>query len=129
MTGAGCWSPMTPRRTFRVMGDERLGRIRRRCARQVEASFALSNVVGAVFIFAFLTFIAPNEKVDGGSSPVVDISIFVGYFIVVALIGATVGKRIYERATGWLVAEREPTDKERALTLSLVSRLTMMSFG
>src|SRR3954451_21533388 len=108
MTGGVFWSRLAPGRTFCAMGDDGL-RIGKRCARQVEASFAISNVVGAVFIFTFLTFIAPNEKVGGGGTAIVDISIFVGYFTVVAIIGAIGGNRISGRAIGWVVAQREPT--------------------
>ncbi|MEY2455569.1 MAG: hypothetical protein QOK06_663, partial [Acidimicrobiaceae bacterium] len=42
------------------MGDASLQAVGARCARRVEAAFAISNVVGAVFIFTFLTFIAPS---------------------------------------------------------------------
>src|SRR5436309_210104 len=124
MTDGQRWSGRAPSRTFCAMGDDVLLRVGRRCGGQVTASFVASNLVGAVFIFTFLTFIAPNEKVPGAGSALVDISIFVGYFIVVAIIGGTVGTRIGSRAIGWVFEQREPTEKERALTLSMVSRLT-----
>jgi adenylate cyclase len=105
-----------------------LSAVGRRCARQVKAAFAASNLIGAVFIFTFLTFIAPNEQVKGQSSAVVDIALFVGYFLVVGGIGITWGNRIAVRATSWVFENRPPGDRERALTLSMASRLTAMSF-
>ena len=110
------------------MSDCRLPELGKRCARRAGAAFALSNLVGAVFIFTFLTYVVPNEQVEGESSAIVDIGIFVVYFVVVGVVGVARGRRMAIRATGWVADDRPPDDQERALTLSMVFRMTMLSF-
>jgi adenylate cyclase len=128
MTGMRSWSEHGVRRTVVLMSDAGLPAMGKRCAREVEAAFAASNVVGAVFIFTFLTYIVPTEQVEGESSAIVDIGIFIGYFVVVGVVGVVGGRRIAIRATRWVSEDRPPHDHERALALSLVFRTTMMSF-
>src|SRR5690242_3578494 len=110
------------------MSDTSLAALGKRCDRRAGAAFALSNLVGAIFIFTFLTYIVPNEQVEGQSSALLDVGIFVAYFVVVGVVGITWGRRITIRATQWVSEGRTPDDQERATTLSMVLRLTLMSF-
>jgi adenylate cyclase len=110
------------------MSDGGLPELCRKSSRRVEAAFLVSNLFGAVFIFTFLSYIAPNDHVEGGSSAIAEVGVFVAYFAVVGVIGGTAGRRMAMRAIGWTRADRLPDERERALTLSMVFRLTMMSF-
>jgi adenylate cyclase len=128
MTARRSWSAVRAAADRHAMPNSPLAEMGKRCDRRAGAAFALSNLVGAVFIFTFLTYIVPNEQVRGESSAIVDIGIFVAYFAVVGVVGVTWGRRIAIRATQWVAEGRAPDDQERATTLSMVFRLTMMSF-
>ena len=80
----------------------------RKSARRVEAAFLVSNLFGAVFVFTFLTYIAPNGRVDGGNSALVEVGVFLAYFLVVGVIGGTAGSRVAIGAIGWAMEDRLP---------------------
>jgi adenylate cyclase len=112
--------PMRGELTVQEMGDT--------CARKTRNAYGISSLVGALFVFVFLSYIAPNEHIDRGGSVLIDIALFAGYFIVVAAVGGGIGERLAKRAMGWVPEGRRPTDEERRLTLSLALRLAQMSF-
>src|SRR2546425_5512555 len=101
------------------LGATELGK---QIGRRTLVAYGLSSMVGAVFVFVFLTYVAPNETIDRSGSVVWDIGLFIGYFAVVALIGAKLGDRLAAQAICWVKEDRRPTDDERIRTFYLPLR-------
>lgn len=77
-----------------------------------------ANVVGAVFVFVFAAFVLPAPRIDHYTR---NLLLNVGVFVVFGGIAGWLGKtwlgRLYASRLGWAMTGREPSDRERELTL------------
>jgi adenylate cyclase len=89
----------------------------------------LANLGGAVFVFVFLAYIAPGERVDGVGDLASQVTTFLAYFAVAAIITLGASRSIVAKASDWVMNDRVPTDKERARTIALPRRIAFVSFA
>ncbi len=88
-----------------------------------------ANLVGALFVFTYLSYIAPAETlkgktVGGWSGPL----LFLAYF---AVAGGTCWRYLHKaesEAIDWFRAGRSPTPAERRQTLELARRMAKISY-
>jgi adenylate cyclase len=89
----------------------------------------LANLDGALFTFLFLSFVAPQERVEGYGGASGDLLTFGAYFVVASAITGKFVDLVVERATGWVSDDRTPTEKERERTLALARRIALICFA
>jgi len=92
------------------------------------AGVIVANAAGAVFIFTFLTFLAPREGPTPDGSTLADVVALVAYLVVSITLCGFVIDRTIDRAAAWVQEDRAPTPIERRKTLALPRRLAALSF-
>jgi adenylate cyclase len=92
------------------------------------AGVIVANAAGAVFIFTFLTFLAPSEGTPSHGSTAADIVALIAYLGVSITLCGFVIDRTIQRAAAWVQDDRAPTSAERQGTLALPRRLAALSF-
>ena len=75
-----------------------------------------ANFVGAVSVFAVLTFLNPDTSVEDADTKI-SMAVFAGAMLVFAPVAIAIGFRLGAPVRRWLTEERPPTDPERAATL------------
>jgi adenylate cyclase len=111
-----------------MRGNCSLPQLGDRVAKRSVAGVVLSNLSGAVFIFVYLSKIAPNEKVPDNTSGAADVVLLIGYLAVSFAITGVVFDRVMRSASGWVAEDRPPTQVERRRTLALPRRLAAICF-
>ncbi len=94
----------------------------------MSAVLAFAHLDGALFVFAYLEFIAPSEKTGGGSITL-DVVFFVGFMVLVFPAAAWRCHRVYVNGLDWLAADRRPTAPERDATLRLPARVVLVTLA
>ena len=97
--------------------------------RRITRALLFSNVDGAVFVFAYLMFIAPNDMPDDPQGPWQDVLAFVGFSAVAFPLCGWLCWRVAGRYLCWLDEERRPTPEERTGTLRVPWLLATMCFA
>ena len=77
-----------------------------------------ANLVGALFVFTYLEFLAPGEVVNDYTS-LSDTITFAVFLLISVALGAYWGQRTYSRDTHWLKEERLPDAAEQRRVLRL----------
>jgi adenylate cyclase len=98
--------------------------------RRITGALLFSNLDGALFVFAYLVFLSPQEMPtpeQGG--PITDVVLFVAFAAVAFPLCGWLCERTADRYIGWLKEERRPTDEEREGTLRLPFLLARLSFA
>ena len=84
------------------------------------ARFGGANVVGAVVVFVYQTYVNDGEpESDGRFDDHAGVMVFLAYLAVTLVVGTVLALRTTGRALPWLVDERPPTGAERSATLRL----------
>jgi adenylate cyclase len=91
------------------------------------AVLAFAHLDGALFVFAYLEFIAPSEK-TGGGSVAQDVIFFVAFMALAFPVCAWQSHRSYVRGIAWLTEDRRPSPVERDATLRLPARIVIATF-
>ncbi len=86
-----------------------------------------ANSAGAFFVFGYLEFVAPFQPKWEHASVIANAVLTVVTMAVAALFHYRVITRQFRKATAWMAEERQPTDAERAATLTLPWRMTAVS--
>lgn len=99
--------------------DDRDGRLlSRRVQVWVALSSALTNLVGAVIVFAFAVWVLPSDPIPEGDRVVVANAVGVAIWLPVAVaVGTFWGARTMGPARRWLLEERAPTSEEEIAVL------------
>ena len=97
--------------------------------RRISGALLFSNLAGALFVFTYLMFIAPNDMPDDPQGPWVDVLSFVGFSAVAFPVCGWLCYRLAGRHLCWLDDDRPPTPAERAGTLRLPWLLAQLSFA
>lgn len=99
--------------------DDRDGRrLSRRVQVWVALSSALTNLVGAVIVFAFAVWVLPSDPIPEGDRVVVANAVGVAIWLPVAVaVGTIWGARTMGPARRWLLEERAPTSEEEIAVL------------
>jgi adenylate cyclase len=92
------------------------------------AALAFAHVAGAIFVFVYLTFVAPSETTTRASTPGVDIAFFIAFAFAAFPITGLACEHVARRALRWEREQRRPTDSERGRTLALARRLAAITF-
>jgi adenylate cyclase len=90
----------------------------RRLAGDLLARFGGANLVGAVVVFVYQTYVTegvPGTEFDEHAT----FMVFVAYLAVTLVLGAVLTLRTTGRALPWLREQRRPTEDERSATLRL----------
>jgi adenylate cyclase len=95
--------------------------------RRAALAIAAAHVSGAVFTFVYLTFIVPSESTPRPSSRFVDVLVFVLYAVVAFPLTGAACLRAAQRAMAWMIEGRDPTEEERAQTLSFARRVALIT--
>ncbi len=98
-------------------------------SRAISLTLSGSHLFGALFVFGYLTFVAPSDAVRNVSF-LLDVGVF-GLFAIVAFpVTGMWCDRIARRALSWLDDEHhEVTDEERERTIGLPLRLSLATGG
>ena len=92
--------------------------------RKATASLVVAHLSGAVFVFTYLTFIAPTEPGTlQPTTPLHDIAMFVVFALIAFPLTGWACERLARSTLRWNIEERVPTDEERTLTLTLSRRI------
>ncbi len=102
--------------------------LERRVAGRASRYFGASCLSGAVFVFLYLTIVAPGEPRDDVGFWV-DVGVFVGFLAVSFPVVGWICKRTAGARLAWLGQQRTPTAGERGATLGLPARLAVISMG
>jgi adenylate cyclase len=87
----------------------------------------VAHISGAVFTFAYLSFVAPSERATVNTSAVQDVVVFVVFAAVAFPLTGYACERASRKALGWVVQDRPPTDEERPLILTLSRRIAAIT--
>jgi adenylate cyclase len=93
---------------------------RRRLDMRLGAICTIANLAGAVFVYLYLTQLAPSEPLRHGAGP--DAIAFSVFGVCAFLLEAWWSQVSWNRALGWLKDERTPSEAEREDTLRLPMR-------
>ena len=91
-------------------------------------SVVAAHFSGAVFTFAYLSFIAPSEPPAAGHASVTHDGIMFAVFAAIAF--PATGKAcdwLSRRALTWMIEERSPTEEERVRTLTLTRHIAAVT--
>lgn len=88
----------------------------RQMVRGLRSVSLAANLVGALSVFAVLTFLNPETNVEDPDTQI-SIVVFAGAMAVFVPFAVAIGYRLGAPVRSWLVEERPPTDDERAVTL------------
>jgi adenylate cyclase len=78
----------------------------------------LANLVGAIVVFVFATWVIPGPVVDDSTQVVlVNLAVFGAYLLVALAVGVLWTGRRLRVLRGWLVEEREPDEREQRMVL------------
>jgi adenylate cyclase len=78
-----------------------------------------ANLIAAVFVFLYLGYLAPDERVARPVSQLHSLVVFIVFVLVAGAICGSLGDRRLHLALRWLHEGRPPTPDERAATLAL----------
>ena len=120
----------------RPLGSRLLGRttdsnrvLRLRVQTLITSSVVLANLIGALVVIALVTVVIPGPSLFTHRLLLVNV-IAVPVYLVGALgLGVVAGTLRSLRALRWSVEGREPTAADRAATLAVPARLTLMQAG
>ena len=101
------------------MGSK-IGIDRRRLDFRLGAICTVANLAGAVFVYLYLTGLAPAERLRHGSVP--DAIAFSVFGLCAFSLEAWWSQRSWNRALGWLAENRTPSASEQDATLRLPMR-------
>jgi adenylate cyclase len=78
----------------------------------------LGNLVGAIVVFVFATWVIPGPKVDDPTEVIlVNLAVFGAYVLVTIPIGVLWTGRRLRVLRDWLTEDRDPTEKEQRMVL------------
>ncbi|HEX4822625.1 MAG TPA: adenylate/guanylate cyclase domain-containing protein [Acidimicrobiales bacterium] len=97
-----------------------------RQGRKITAALGSAHLAGALFVFAYLSFLAPSDTVPNGSIAV-DIGLFVAYAVVAFPLTGWWCSRLASSDLSWISEEPEPTDDQRQRTLELPGRMAAVT--
>jgi adenylate cyclase len=95
------------------------------------ARFGLSNLVGAVLVFAYFTLLAAartDPVLHFGDDTRLSVIVFVVFAVLIGPAGYLAGKRAFAPAERWLASDRPPTDDERRTVLAAPAVLAVLTF-
>ncbi|MEA2390701.1 MAG: adenylate cyclase [Solirubrobacteraceae bacterium] len=96
--------------------------------RRLTSGMIAANVVGAVIVFTFLQWVVPTPAVRNPATLTrLNLILFIVALPVMVGVGRVVSLRHSAPVRAWQIAERAPDDRERALTLALPLRLTLVA--
>ena len=87
----------------------------------------VSHISGAVFTFVYLTFIAPSGPTPQASNTTVDVALFLAYAAVAFPATGFACARVAKKAMCWLIEDRDPTDDERRLAITVARRVAAVT--
>jgi adenylate cyclase len=100
-----------------------------RCERQNINALGISSLVGALFVYVFLSFVAPSEVPTRSVRGWQDVAFFLGFVAVSGFLVSRKSITLGRRATQWLIEDREPTPVEGVATLQLPLTLALIAFA
>ena len=97
--------------------------------RRITGALLFSNLDGALFVFVYLSFLAPQGMPDGETSTVLDVTLFVAFALLAFPVCGWLCERRAKQHLSWAFEDRPPTREEREGTLRLPFTLAWMSFA
>lgn len=88
--------------------------------------FGISNLVGAIVVFVYLTYLA--EPVDSAVESSTLVVAFVLFMVFALPLGYVLARREFRPVRRWLESGRPPTDAERDATLGIPRAYGLISF-
>src|SRR4051812_28225644 len=97
-----------------------------RQSRTISAALTGSHLAGAVFVFAYLSQLAPIDSSRHGSL-LLDVIVFVGYALVAFPVTGLWCDRTARRDLRWVWEDRTLTEDERDRTITLPGRMAAIT--
>jgi adenylate cyclase len=99
----------------------------RRLVVDLLARFGGANVVGAVVVFVYQTYVTEGPpEAEIAFSRHAAVMLFLAYLVLTLVLGGVLSLRAMGRALRWLIEDRRPTDEERAATVHLPYELARL---
>lgn len=101
------------------VGSPRSNVLAERVQRRLRRGLIAANVAGALIVFVFAMFVlpAPRGIHHLNRDLVLNVAVFVASWAIAVLVVSRWLGRLYGARLGWATSGREPTDRERELTL------------